>query len=79
MKVLLATTMVLGVMFTLSASQTSANATVLQPFVSAKSQNYFTPARYYYYGPGPGYYYNPAPAYYYDSRPFLRIGPIGIF
>jgi len=78
MKILLATTMALGVMFTLSTSPTDANAAVLQPVASANSQSHFTPAQYYYYGPGPGYYYGPGPAYYNTRPPLIRIGPLGI-
>ncbi|OJW49079.1 MAG: hypothetical protein BGO67_10950 [Alphaproteobacteria bacterium 41-28] len=79
MKVLLATTMALGVMLTFTANQ-PANATVVKPSVSVSHQKQLTPARYYYYS-GPGYYYGPGygPGYYYESRPLLRFGPLEIF
>lgn len=78
MKVLLATTMALGVVLMLGASQTS-NAAVIQPTTSAYHQNQIIQARHwhggYYYG-GPGYYYG-GPAYYYGD-PGICVGPFCI-
>ena len=87
MKVLLATTMVLGVIFTLGTNPL--DATVLQPGTSAKVQSHVTPAGYYYYGPAYGPVYGPAygPAFgpvigfgpgFYSAPPLIRVGPIGI-
>lgn len=72
MKILLATTMALGVILTLSANQ-PANATVMQPTVSVSHQQ-LTPVYYqrYYYGPGPGYY-EPGPFYYGNPAPLVCV------
>jgi hypothetical protein len=77
MKVLLATTMALGVMLTLSANQPASAAVIVT------HQKQLTPVYYREYGPG--YYYGPSygpgygPGYYYESRPLLRLGPLQIF
>jgi hypothetical protein len=74
MKVLLATTMALGVILTLSANQ-PVNAAVIQPSVAVSHQNQLTPVYYrrYYYGPGPGYYYEPGPFYYGNPAPLVCV------
>lgn len=82
MKILLATTMVFGVMLTLGTIQ-PVDATVIQPVVSANVQSHITPARHYYYDNGPyyqGYGYDYGPGYGYGYRDHaIQIGPIGIF
>lgn len=79
MKILLATTMALGVVLILGANQ-STNATVTQPVASTYHQSHITQAQWYgdyrYYGPGP-YYYGPGPHYY--GGPLLKLGPIQLF
>ncbi len=80
MKVLLATTMALGVVLTLGSTP-PADATVIHPTVSANQHNQITPVYYrrYYYDNGPTYYYD-GPGYGYSRGDhLLQFGPIGIF
>lgn len=80
MKTLLATTMVLGVIFTFSNQPTG--AIVVQP-PAANTQTQIMPARYYYYSDGPyyrrGYVVEPyGPGYYYN-RPLVNTPWFSLF